>query len=103
MILILLMEFNTELILLSDNISTSVILPLDNTSYYKSRVYLLSNISSNIIFKSSFLKGCTIPRLDIRNSLLIKYYGVIPRLAYKLISIGKRFFFFNNKFLSMKK
>lgn len=188
MIPILLMEFNTELILLSDNISTSVILPLDNTSYSNinycyynnvylswdsyfslndnilfsyieniesnnailnivktirsnialsfisdliisaktvsshielltvilsslkvwnaiilSRVYLLSNISSNIIFKSSFLKGCTIPRLDIRNSLLIKYYGVIPRLAYKLISIGKRFFFFNNKFLSMKK
>ena len=110
------MEFNTELILSSDNISTSVILPLNNTSYSKilsslkvwntialSRVYLLSNISSNIIFKSSFLKGCTIPRLDIRNSLLIKYYGVIPRLAYKLISIGKRFFFFNNKFLSMKK
>ena len=58
---------------------------------------------SNIILKSSFSRGCMIPRLDIRNSMLIKYSGVIPRLTYKPISIGKRFFFFNNKFLSMKK
>lgn len=95
------MEINTELILLSSDISDQVTLQQNNL--VSSRFYLLSNINNLIILKSSFLRGCMIPRLDIRNSMLIKYYGVIPRLAYKLISIGKRFFFFNNKFLSMKK
>ena len=54
------MEFNTELILLSDNISTSVILPLDNTSYsninycYYNNVYLswdsYFSLNDNILF-----------------------------------------------------
>ena len=180
------MEFNTELILLSDDISTSIILPISNImhsnvschfynyielsidSYFSLNNYVmfsyvenidfnnkiiniikktetsvslsladnllinkkgsncyiyllrdsisylkiynsafllkvnLFDIHSNITFKSTFLKGCLIPQIDVKSNLLVKYYNIIPRLVYNLIKINKRLLYFNNNFLSKK-
>ena len=99
------MEFNTELILLSDNISTSIILPIISVRHsngaFLSKVNLF-DVHSNITFKSTFSKGCLIPQIDVKSNLLVKYYNIIPRLVYNLIKINKRLLYFNNNFLSKK-
>ena len=107
------MEFNTELILLSDDISTSIILPISNVIHsnvschcYNYSAFLLKvnlfDIHSNVTFKSTFSKGCLIPQIDVKSNLLVKYYNIIPRLVYNLIKINKRLLYFNNNFLSKK-
>ena len=107
------MEFNTELILLSDDISTSIILPISNVThsnvschFYNYSAFLLKvnlfNIHSNITFKRTFSKGFLIPQIDVKSNLLVKYYNIIPRLVYNLIKINKRLLYFNNNFLSKK-
>ena len=83
------MEFNTELILLSDNISTSVILPLDNTSYsninycYYNNVYLswdsYFSLNDNILF--SYIEN-----IESNNAILNIVKTIRSNIALSFIS-----------------